>query len=248
MVAHGLDADEQQIAERFALLALPRRNVANLLSLANLACGGLAIAFALYEHFAFALVASLVGAAFDGVDGAAARRFGSTRIGVLADDVADAVNFAAAPAVALGVGLGGLEGALIGAAYGLFTIGRLVYFTLCKGASDPAYFDGAPSTIGSVIVLSSLALFSEHPAVVGVFAGIAVAQMVSFSTGYRHLGRWLARHRAWGVPLAVAALLLLLTGARFGATVPTTILLVACLGYGFQPVVRAFRAALASRP
>ncbi|MCB9652252.1 MAG: CDP-alcohol phosphatidyltransferase family protein [Deltaproteobacteria bacterium] len=243
----AFDPDELHLARRFALLALPRRNVANLLSLVNLACGALAIAFAVHEAFALALLASLVGAAFDGVDGAVARRLGSTRIGVLADDTADAVNFAFAPAVALAVGLGGTEGLAIGVAYGLFTLGRLVYFTLRKEACDPAYFDGAPSTIGSVIVLSSLSIFPEHPAVIGVLAGVALAQMVSFQTAYRHLGRWLARHRPALLFLPPVALALLLAGVRLGPEVPAAVLLVASVGYGFQPMVRAFQRALAGR-
>lgn len=247
MLAPTFDADEMRLARRFALLRLPRRNIANLLSLANLACGVIAIALAWHSEFALALLASLIGAAFDGVDGAAARRFGSTRIGVLADDVADAVNFAFAPAVALWVGIGGGAGLAVGAAYAVFTLGRLVYFTLRKGASDPAYFDGAPSTVGSVIVLSTLALFPEQPGLVGALAGVAIAQMVSFSTAYRHVGRWLAGHRRALLLLAPAALGLVIAGARLGPQVPAAVLLSLCVAYGFQPVVRAFRGVLSAR-
>lgn len=247
MVTLAFDADERRLARRFARLALPRRNVANLLSLANLACGALAIGLALKEQFALALLASLVGAAFDGVDGAAARRFGGTRFGVLADDLADAVNFAFAPAVALIVGIGDIEGWGIGLAYGLFTLGRLVYFTLRKGSCDPGYFDGAPSTVGSVIVLSSLALFADRPALVGVLAGVAVAQMVSFTTAYRHLGRWLAGRRSRVLGLAAGALGLGIAAARLGPELPAGVLLTACVAYGFWPVARAFRRALRAR-
>jgi len=247
MVALVLDADERRIAHRFALLALPMRNIANLLSLTNLVCGVIAILLALQQQFALALLASLIGAAFDGIDGAAARRFGSTRIGVLADDVADAVNFAFAPAAALFAGLGGRTGVGIGAAYALFTLGRLIYFTLRKEDCDPAYFDGAPSTIGSVIVLSGLALFQEQPAVVGALAGIAMAQMVSFSTAYRHLGRWLANHRRMLLLVPPTALALLLAGLRLGPEVPAGVLLCLCIVYGFQPVLRAFKQALRAR-
>lgn len=247
MVALVLDAEERRIAHRFALLALPLRNVANLLSLANLGCGVIAILLALQQHFALALLASLVGAVFDGVDGAAARRFGSTRIGVLADDAADAVNFAFAPAAALFAGIGGYTGVGLAIAYALITLGRLIYFTLRKEDCDPTYFDGAPSTIGSVIVLSGLALFQEQPALVGALAGVAMAQMVSFSTAYRHLGRWLANHRRMLLLVPPVALTLLLAGAHFGPEIPAGLLLTVCIAYGFQPVARAFKQALRAR-
>ena len=99
---------------------------------------------------------------FDGFDGAAARKFGGTRWGVYSDDVADAVNYGIAPGVALYFVLGGIQGWVVGAFYGLFTISRLVFFTLNKKYSDPEYFSGVPSTMGALVVLCSILLFENQ--------------------------------------------------------------------------------------
>ena len=69
----------------------------------------------------------------DGLDGAAARRFGGTRFGVLADDVADAISYGVAPAIAVAIATSGIEGTAVGVVYGTLTLTRLVFFTLRKG-------------------------------------------------------------------------------------------------------------------
>ena len=65
-----------------------------------------------------------MGAVCDGLDGAAARRFGGTRFGVLADDVADAISYAVAPAIAVATSVSGAAGTAIGVAFGALTILR----------------------------------------------------------------------------------------------------------------------------
>ncbi len=84
--------------------AHPKRLVADLLSATNLACGIASAACAVAGRFEVSLLLLLVGAACDGLDGAAARRWGGTRWGVLSDDIADGVNYGIAPGVALARG------------------------------------------------------------------------------------------------------------------------------------------------
>jgi CDP-diacylglycerol---serine O-phosphatidyltransferase len=232
----------------YNLRILQKRFIADALSCANLTCGILSMVYASQGHVVVSLLFLMLGAAFDGFDGAAARRFGGTRLGVYSDDVADGVNYALAPAVALYFNLGsGVEGLVIGAFYGVFTVGRLVYFTLNKDYTDPAFFCGVPSTVGALVALSSLVLFPSHPALVGFMVGIACIQMVSFDTHYRHLGRALAANRRilYGMPLFI--LLLIAGSALLGKTVPVAIILGAALVYGFIPTCSQFLHAIRRR-
>ncbi|MBV1858768.1 MAG: hypothetical protein KUG77_10180, partial [Nannocystaceae bacterium] len=80
----------------------------------------------------------------------------------------------------------------------------------------------------------------HEPGALGLMIGIACAQMVSFSTHYRHLGRAIAKHRKAlvGAPLYLVVLLmgLKLGGPRGAAAV----ILTGNLAYGFLPMVLAF--------
>jgi len=224
----------------YNLRVLQKRFIADALSAGNALCGVFSMVFASEGRFDVSLMFLLLGAAFDGFDGAAARRFGSTRWGVYSDDVADAINYGIAPAVALYFFLGGLEGIAVGAVFAIFTLGRLVYFTLAKASADPNYFSGVPSTVGALVALCSLILFAHHPVLIGLMVGIACIQMVSFDTHYRHLGRALAAHRRviFGLPILIV---LLLSGRYFWSRhVPAAIILAIALIYGFLPTAAHF--------
>ena len=65
----------------------------------NALCGVASIYFATQGRIETSLLLLLVGAAFDGLDGAAARKWGGTRFGVYSDDIADGINYAIAPGV-----------------------------------------------------------------------------------------------------------------------------------------------------
>lgn len=229
----------------------PKRYIADTLSAANLACGVLSMVFAAQGRFDISLFLLILGAGFDGFDGAAARRWGGTRWGVYSDDVADGVNYGLAPGVALYFALGGAVGLAIGIAYAVFTIGRLVFFTLDKDNSDPAQFAGVPSTFGGLIVLSAILLFPNEESLIGAMVGVACTLMVSFSTHYEHLGRQLGaalreRKRVLlGVPLTLAAMLS--AALLWGIQVPVAALLVASVAYGFGPTAAAFVDALRRR-
>jgi CDP-diacylglycerol--serine O-phosphatidyltransferase len=244
----------------YSLGLLQKRFIADALSAANLLCGAFAIWFSTQQRFEIGLLFVLVGAGFDGFDGAAARRWGGTRIGVYSDDVADGINYGVAPAVALWCLLPGLSGVILGVFYGLFVVSRLVFFTLMKSSSDPNFFRGVPSPMGGLTTMSSIVVFGDQPALVGLMVGIACAQMVAFSTDYRHLGRavggWvsLRRRRRGGRARrralfgATVYILVLLLGLRlFELKAAVGFILVANLAYGFTPSVLAFKRAIELR-
>ena len=180
---------------------LKKRYFADLLSLGNLSSGVVGIVFASQGRFDVSVACLLLGAAFDGFDGAAARRWGGTRWGVYSDDIADGVSNGIAPGAAVYFAVGGVTGAAVGAAFAGLTIARLVVFTLNKGKSDPNYFSGLPSTAAALMVLCTVALVgggttwgvgaSAGSVVVAFSAGVAGMSMVGFGTRYRHLGSWL---------------------------------------------------------
>ncbi len=236
---------------------LQKRFIADVLSAANLLCGAFSILFASRGRFEISLLFVLLGAAFDGFDGAAARRWGGTRFGVYSDDIADGANYGIAPAFALYFVLGGWPGIAIGIFYAVFTVSRLVFFTLEKSSADPNYFRGVPSPVGGTTVMASIVVFEGHPELIGLMVGIAAALMTSFSTNYRHLGRalggWVSRRRRrrgarsrrralFGAPVYV---LILVLGVRaLGVRGATAIILIGNLVYGFLPTVLAFVRAL----
>jgi CDP-diacylglycerol--serine O-phosphatidyltransferase len=231
----------------YNLDVLCKHRIADLLSLGNLGCGLLSIAAAWQGRFEASLVLLLLGAGFDGLDGAAARRWGSSKWGVYSDDLADAVNFAIAPAAVAAVAIGGAAGMVAGALFALLTLSRLLFFTLDKDRADPRYFAGVPSTVGGLIAITAAIVFRDQPALVGLAIGAACVWMVSFDARHRHLGRLLAEHRALllSTPLALAALAL--AAALWGARGPAALLLALGVGYALVPTARRFAHAAARR-
>jgi CDP-diacylglycerol--serine O-phosphatidyltransferase len=233
----------------YNLRVISRRNLADALSLGNLATGLAGMWLAAHGRLELSLVMLLAGAALDGLDGAAARRFGGTRLGVIADDVADAVSYGVAPAFALAVTLGGPTGIGLGVLFAVAVVARLLFFTLAKRESDPAFFRGLPSTAGGLLVLAALVLFAGHPLVVGAITGAACILMVSFDVRHRHLGRALTPPRA----IAAAATSAFLLGLAIvtGPPAAAAVLLAAALGYALYPsaiaLARAVRAAATRR-
>jgi phosphatidylserine synthase len=223
------------------------RFLADALSFGNLVCGLASIAFAVAGRFELSLGALLLGAVLDGLDGLAARRFGGTRFGVYADDIADGVNYGLAPGVALAFALDGAAGTFVGAFFAVFTISRLVYFTLVVDTGDPRFFPGVPSTIGGLMALSSILVFDREPALVGLAVGVACAQMVSFKTHYRHLGRALASREMSRRAAAVGFGVLVVAGLLFGVRFASALILLASFVYGLLPSLLGFRAALQAR-
>ena len=225
---------------------LSRRRIADALSIGNLVCGVGSMVFAARGKLDISLLLLTLGAALDGMDGAAARRWGGSPIGVYMDDVADGVSYGLAPGFAIYATIGGIEGIVVGSLFALFVIARLIFFTLNKAASDPAYFNGVPSPAGGLSTMCSIVIFRERPLLVGFLVGIACTLMVAFDVQHRHLGRALAsrKMRAYAAALLIVlALSAALGGFRAGVGLVLTILLL----YGFSPSFAAFRRVLADR-
>lgn len=225
---------------------LSRKRIADALSLGNLACGVLAMHYAARHRLDVSLLLLTLGAALDGMDGAAARRWGGSPLGVYMDDIADGVSYGLAPGFAIYAVSPQPEGAIIGGLFALFVIARLIFFTLNKADSDPGYFHGVPSPAGGITTMSTLVLFSQRPLLVGFLVGITCTLMVAFDVQHRHLGRALAsrRMRAYAALfLAVLALSAALRGFEAGVALVLTTL----LAYGFSPSIAAFRRVLMSR-
>lgn len=225
---------------------LHRRRVADLLSLSNLGCGVLSMTYAAQGKLMACLFLLTLGAALDGLDGAAARRWGGSRFGVYMDDLADGVSYGLAPGYALWVSLGETTGLIVGGLLAAFVITRLVFFTLDKGSSDPNLFRGVPSTVGAIVSLAALIVFPEEEALIGLFVGMACVLMVSFDVYHRHLGRALASRNARALALAYVLVLLtftLLTGPRLAVA----LVLGSALTYAFVPSALAFARCVATR-
>ena len=226
----------------------PLRHLADTLSLLNALCGVASVVSAARGRADLSLLLLLVGAVFDGRDGAAARRFGGTRFGVLADDLADAISYALAPGVAIAHVVAGVEGTVTGVVFVVLTVARLVFFTLKKGAADadPRHFRGMPSTVGGVLALSSAILWGEQPALVAFVAGMAVVLMVSFDAGFLHLGRAVGDlPPATRARVVVVVVALLVAALALGPGVLATAALCCALTYAFGPHAQAFADALA---
>ncbi|HVZ36553.1 MAG TPA: CDP-alcohol phosphatidyltransferase family protein [Polyangiaceae bacterium] len=228
------------------LQILSRSRIADALSISNGACGVMAMIFADRGQLEVSLLMLTLGAALDGMDGAAARRWGGSKLGVYMDDMADGLSYGLAPGFAIYATNRSLDGALVGALFACFVITRLVFFTLNKSGSDPGYFRGVPSPAGGLVAMSSVAMFHGRPLLVGFLVGMACALMVAFDVQHRHLGHALASRRVRAYAIAFVGVLVLsaaLGGFRAGVGLVLTTLLI----YGFVPSFAAFGRVLAER-
>jgi len=222
------------------------RFIADGLSAGNLACGITSVAMAAAGRPDLSLALIVAGGLLDGMDGAAARRFGGTRFGVLADDVADGVSYGLAPAVAVGAVVGGPAGIALGLTFATLTVTRLVFFTLDKGNGDPAWFKGMPSPVGGLIALTAAILFAGQPALLGLLVGLAGALMVSFGLPYLHFGRAMSQSRAWKRAIALMGLATAVAALVGGAHAAAALMLAGALAYAVAPVQKALRTARAA--
>ena len=248
------------------------RLLADALSALNLTSGIAAITAIAHGRPDLALLCLASCAVFDALDGLAARRFGSTPWGHLSDDVADFVTNGLAPGAALAWAIGGHSGLAMGLLFALFTLTRLVFFTLNRGTEDDdvacpdgasrprfcpaprssgqrsgdpsgrAEFRGIPSTAGAALVLSA-AVFLPASWMAFV-AGAACVFMVAFDSRYRHVGRALAGNVGLRRRALVGFVVLLAVGLFVSPQLAASAVLAVVATYALWPAFRSLRAAL----
>ncbi len=178
------------------------RLIPNVLTLAALCSGLTAIRFGLQGQFRLAVIAVIVAAIFDALDGRVARRLGVTsRFGAELDSLSDFLCFGVAPALVLYLAAlkdGGPLGWVVTLMFPICSALRLARFNTALLADTPppawtgSYFTGVPAPAGALLALVPLvvsfeaeATWPRHPLVVGVVliavGGLMVSRVPTFS-------------------------------------------------------------------
>lgn len=162
---------------------------ANTFTLANFACGAIAIGLVWKNQLLHAFVLVFLGQFFDLFDGRLARKYGSTRCGALFDDIADGTSFGLATSLIIFAGLGStLPALLLAAAFCACVVVRLIRFLRLKDALPAGIFSGLPSPAGALLAASSALLFASRPALCYLFTIVATIAMVT-PVQYRHFAQ-----------------------------------------------------------
>jgi len=167
---------------------LAHLNVANLLTSASAGCGFLATLALAAERLPEAITLLAAAALLDRLDGAVARRMGtSSAFGGQLDSLADAVAFGVGPAW-LAYALSGQQPLLLPLLVGylLAAVWRLAHYNL-TGLEEDA-FSGVPTTIVAswMLVLCPGALWLPHPWCVGLVAAFLVVGTLAMVSGLRY--------------------------------------------------------------
>jgi CDP-diacylglycerol--serine O-phosphatidyltransferase len=178
------------------------RLIPNVLTLAALCSGLTAIRFGLQGQFRHAVIAVIVAAIFDALDGRVARRLGvASRFGAELDSLSDFLCFGVAPALVLYLAAlkdAGPLGWVVTLMFPICSALRLARFNTALLADTPppawtgSYFTGVPAPAGALLALVPLVISFEaeaawprHPIVVGavlvVVGGLMVSRLPTFS-------------------------------------------------------------------
>lgn len=164
-----------------------RPGPADLMTLANAACGAVAVLVVVSygtrpagdlatDGIRAVTVLLLVGTIFDTLDGAFARGGRGTRLGPLLDSLADALSFGVAPAVLLAsIGMRGAdlgEQVAVGSGMILYISAALLRLAdFSSGRHEEAGFTGLPSPLAAGLAVA-VAFLTDSPLVIA--AGLAV--------------------------------------------------------------------------
>src|SRR5215475_9242611 len=178
------------------------RLIPNVLTLAALCSGLTAIRFALQENLKLAVIAIIVAAIFDALDGRVARRLGVTsRFGAELDSLSDFLCFGVSPALVLYMSAlkdGGALGWVVTLMFPICSALRLARFNTALLSDTPppawtgSYFTGVPAPAGALLALVPLTMSFEieaswprHALLVGtvlvVVGGLMVSTLPTFS-------------------------------------------------------------------
>jgi CDP-diacylglycerol--serine O-phosphatidyltransferase len=178
------------------------RLIPNVITLAALCSGLTAIRFALQGQFRLAVIAIIVAAIFDALDGRVARRLGVTsQFGAELDSLSDFLCFGVTPALVLYLASlkdGGALGWVVTLMFPICSALRLARFNTALLSDTPppawtsSYFTGVPAPAGALLALIPLVLSFEaeaawprHPLVAGaalvLVGGLMVSRIPTFS-------------------------------------------------------------------
>jgi CDP-diacylglycerol--serine O-phosphatidyltransferase len=178
------------------------RLIPNVLTLAALCSGLTAIRFGLQGQFRLAVIAVIVAAIFDALDGRVARRLGVTsQFGAELDSLSDFLCFGVTPALVLYLAAlkdGGPLGWVVTLMFPICSALRLARFNTALLADTPppawtgSFFTGVPAPAGALLALVPLVISFEaeaawprHPLVVGcvlvLVGGLMVSRLPTFS-------------------------------------------------------------------
>jgi CDP-diacylglycerol---serine O-phosphatidyltransferase len=203
------------------------RLIPNVLTLAALCSGLTAIRFALQGAFRLAVIAIIVAAIFDALDGRVARRLGVTsRFGAELDSLSDFLCFGVTPALVLYLASmrdGGAVGWVITLMFPICSALRLARFNTALLSDTPppawtgSYFTGVPAPAGALLALIPLLISIEsespwprHPIVVGAtlvaVGALMVSRVPTFSFKKGRVPRHLVLPALLGVAVIMGAL------------------------------------------
>jgi len=203
------------------------RLIPNVLTLAALCSGLTAIRFALQGQLRLAVIAIIVAAIFDALDGRVARRLGVTsRFGAELDSLSDFLCFGVTPALVLYISslrdVGAL-GWVVTLMFPICSALRLARFNTALLADTPppawtgSYFTGVPAPAGALLALMPLmvsfeieAAWPRHAVVVGtvlvLVGGLMVSRIPTFSFKKGRVPRHLVLPALLGVALVMGVI------------------------------------------
>jgi CDP-diacylglycerol--serine O-phosphatidyltransferase len=200
------------------------RLIPNVITLAALCSGLTAIRFALQGEFKAAVIAIIVAAIFDALDGRVARRLGVTsRFGAELDSLSDFLCFGVTPALVLymaSLKSGGALGWVATLMFPICSALRLARFNTGLLSDTPppvwtgSFFTGVPAPAGALLALIPLlvsfeidAAWPRHPLLVGVVlvgvGGLMVSRLPTFSFKKGRIPRHFVLPALLGVALAM---------------------------------------------
>lgn len=206
------------------------RLIPNILTLAALCSGLTGIRFALQGEMRLAVIAIIVAAIFDALDGRVARRLGVTsRFGAELDSLSDFLCFGVAPALVLylaSLSHAGALGWVVTLMFPICSALRLARFNTALVSDTPppvwtgSYFTGVPAPAGALLALMPLMLSFEieaawprHAAVVGVVLVVVGGLMVSRLPTFSFKKGRIPRHLVLPAMLAAALVMGVLASA-----------------------------------
>lgn len=203
------------------------RLIPNILTLAALCSGLTALRFALQGEMRLAVIAIIVAAIFDALDGRVARRLGVTsRFGAELDSLSDFLCFGVTPALVLYMASlkdGGALGWVVTLMFPICSALRLARFNTALVSDTPppvwtgSYFTGVPAPAGALLALIPLmvsfeieAAWPRHALLVGavlvVVGGLMVSRIPTYSFKKGRVPRHLVLPSLLGAALVMGVL------------------------------------------